>query len=79
MRLATSSTEFSINEQMYCQKDGVAMGSPLGPILANIFMGFLEMKYMKDNKKPLLYYRYVDDCFCFSSEQRGVYGNVSQV
>ena len=63
MRLATSSTEFSINEHMYCQKDGVAMGSLLGPVLANIFMGYLERKYMTQNEKPLLYYRYVDDCF----------------
>ena len=27
---------------MYVQNDGVAMGSPLGPFLANIFMVELE-------------------------------------
>ena len=25
-------------------KDGVAMGSPLGPVLANLFMGYHEQK-----------------------------------
>ena len=36
MKLATSKTEFSINNCMYRQIDGVAMGSPLGPTLANV-------------------------------------------
>lgn len=27
---------------MYSQIDGVMMGSPLGPLLANIFAGFQE-------------------------------------
>ena len=63
MQLATSSTEFSIGNEMYRQVDGVAMGSPLGPTLANIFMDFLEDRYFQNNEKPLIYYRYVDDCF----------------
>ena len=63
MQLATSSTEFSIMDEMYRQVDGVAMGSPLGPTLANIFVGFLEAKYFQSRNKPKIYYRYVDDCF----------------
>ena len=39
MQLATSSVEFSFNNNMHRQIDGVAMGSPLGPALANIFVG----------------------------------------
>ena len=31
METATRSVEFSFNNEMYQQKDGVAMGSPLGP------------------------------------------------
>ena len=63
MKLATSKTEFSINNCIYRQIDGVAMGSPLGPTLANVFMGYLENRYFAVNERPLLYYRYVDDCF----------------
>ena len=36
MQLANSSVEFSFNNNMHRQIDGVAMDSPLGPALANI-------------------------------------------
>ena len=38
--LATSKTHFIFNSKFYNQIDGVAMGSPLTPVLASIFMGF---------------------------------------
>ena len=34
--------------KLYDQTDGVAMGSPLGPSLANIFMSFLENRYLNN-------------------------------
>ena len=37
---ATSQTHFIFNSKFYNHIDGVAMGSPLAPVLANIFMGF---------------------------------------
>ena len=40
---ATSQTHFIFNRKFYNQIDGVAMGSPLAPVLANIFMGFLRI------------------------------------
>ena len=37
---ATSGTHFLFDSSYYDQIDGVAMGSPLGPVFANLFMGF---------------------------------------
>ena len=39
------------------------MGSPLAPVLANIFMGFDEDKLLNEYNlnKPKFYLRYVDD------------------
>ena len=34
--------QFTFNNKIYIQNDGVAMGSPLDPVLANIFMVKLE-------------------------------------
>ena len=45
------------------------MGSPLGPALANIFVGYYESLLFRRVKKPPMYYRYVDDTFAvFDSE-----------
>ena len=63
MQTATSSVEFSFNDTMYQQSDGVAMGSALSPALANIFVGYQETKLFLNVKKLLIYYRYVDDIF----------------
>ena len=69
MLIATRGVEFSFNNQMYKQLDGVAMGSPLGPALANIFVGFHESRLFDNTVKPGVYFRYVDDTFViFSSE-----------
>ena len=57
---------FLFNSTLYKQVDGVAMGSPLGPTLANAFMCYWEDKWLSDcptSFKPLVYRRYVDDIF----------------
>ena len=46
MKIATEEVEFSFNYTLCRQIDGIAMGSPLGPTLANIFMGYLEYKIL---------------------------------
>ena len=70
MKSATSGVEFSFNDIMYKQTDGVAMGSPLGPALANIFVGFYEEKLFSQKSKPSTYFRYVDDTFAmFRNEE----------
>ena len=45
INFATSSDEFRFNNIMYRQIDGVAMGSSLGPTLANTFVGFCEANF----------------------------------
>ena len=59
---ATRDVEFSFNDNMYRQIDGVAMGSPLGPVLANIFLGYYESR-IPDDRWPYMYRRFVDDTF----------------
>ena len=50
----------------YSQIDRVAMGFPLGPTLANVFLCYHESNWLKDFPKyfkPVYYKRYVDDTF----------------
>ena len=44
LSLATQESYFMFNDILYKQQDGVAMGSPLGPTMANAFLSFYEMK-----------------------------------
>ena len=41
------------------QTDGVAMGSPLGPFLANVFMSHMEENLEREGKLSSFYQRYV--------------------
>ena len=65
LNLATLDTHFFFNDSVYEQIDGVAMGSPLAPTLANIFLNHMEHKYLSptNNLIPSYYKRYVDDTF----------------
>ena len=73
METATKSASFSFIEVMYRQIDGISMGSLLGPILANIFVGFHERLLFEKFPKPFIYLRYVDNTFvCFSSRSEAL-------
>lgn len=56
---------FMYKDEIYSQTDGVTMGNPLGPTLANFFMAHMENKVLLETgtHMPKLYLRYVDDIF----------------
>ena len=71
---ATKKSHFVFDGQYYDQIDGVAMGSPLGPVLANIFMCDFEGKsVMKNINQPTIWFRYVDDTFTLFKNKNGTF------
>ena len=60
---------FQFNDKLYIQHDGVAMGSPLGPLLANVFMSVMDNKIRSSCNAPKLYKRYVDDTLCVVNDE----------
>ena len=61
LKIATKDQLFQFNDNLYLQTDGVAMGSPLGPLLANVFLCHVEEMLEQQDKLPSFYRRYVDD------------------
>ena len=62
LRFATKNVNFLFNDDWYMQIDGVSMGSPVAPALANIFMNHIENRISEfTGAKPIYYKRYVDD------------------
>ena len=65
-RMALQNNFFNFGGKIYKQTDGVAMGSPLGPSLANAFLCFHEQIWLNDcpeDFKPVYYRRYGGDIF----------------
>ena len=66
--LCTKSVHFSMNGGIYLQIDGVAMGSPLGPVLAGIFMVELERSLVPKLSSYIKFWkRFVDDTITFAN------------
>ena len=61
--MAVKNVEFIFNNYIYLQVGGVAMRSPLGPVLASIFVGYFESILFTSIENPLNYFRYVDNNF----------------
>ena len=61
LHAATRDQLFVHNGNLYEQYEGVAMGSPLGPLMANAFMCMLEDRIVTSGKLPGYYRRYIDD------------------
>lgn len=68
-KTATDQNYFEYNSNFYKQKDGLAMGSPLSGLLANIFINDLETSKIINKNNPfykniIYWYRYIDDIIC---------------
>ena len=64
LRICLQQNYFRFNNKFYIQKEGLPMGSPLSPIIAEIFMNDFENKIIEEfnrNKKINTWIRYVDD------------------
>ena len=58
------STYFTFRGKFYEQVEGAAMGSPISPIVANLFMENFETRALQSSPNPpLLWKRFVDDTF----------------
>ena len=65
--LATKESYFLFNRKLYKQVDGVAMGSPLGPMLANAFLVQFEKNWLQNC--PPDFKRYIGNlCFIYLTE-----------
>ena len=66
LTLAAYQSFFIFDQVMYIQIDGIAMGSQLGPILANTFLCHFEKQWLSEcppDTLPKVFKRYVDDIF----------------
>ncbi|XP_076067668.1 uncharacterized protein LOC143040459 [Oratosquilla oratoria] len=64
LRICTQESAFRCPRgNLYQQKDGVSMGSPLGVLFANFFMGSVEKEAFSRIQQPMTYGRYIDDIF----------------
>ena len=64
MELCLRATYFQFEEMFFEQIVGAAMGSPLSPIVANIYMERFEREMLESApEKPTMWIRYVDDTF----------------
>ena len=63
---------FSFAGNYFIQINGDAMGTKMRPSYANLFVGCIENKIFNQHNgfKPVLYCRYIDDCFGATSSAR---------
>ena len=59
---------FSFQDQFYEQVEGVAMGSLVSPIVANLYIENFEQEALITAPSPQAWWRYVDDTFVIHKE-----------
>ena len=68
LEFCPKNTYFSFQDQFYEQVEGAAMGSPVSPIIANLYMEYLEQKALSTAPTPRFWHRFVDDTFAIHKE-----------
>ena len=82
LEFCLNSTYFTYQGQHFQQQEGAAMGSPISPIVANLFMEDFEKKALSTSPHPPYFWkRYVDDTFTIleSSHRRAFLDHINSV
>ena len=82
LEFCLKSTYFTYQGQHYEQLEGAAMGSPISPIVANLFMENFEEKAIHTAPHPPYFWkRYVDDTFTIleSSHRRAFLDHINSI
>ena len=65
LNVCLNSTDFNFKEHHYKLQDGLAMGSPVSPVVANLYMAKFERQALETfrDTQPKVWLRFVDDVF----------------
>ena len=68
LEFCLKNTYFSFQDQFFEQVKGVAMGSLVSPIVANLYKEYVEQKALSTAPTPRFWCRFVDDTFVIHKE-----------